>query len=226
MSYYLDFGKLNLDFLKKRLLTEDLIPSQLPLREGLIEKLKALHQFGIITLLDLNTMLKKDASIFQLSKGTGIHPDYLKLLARVLRGYTPKSVMLSSFPNVNTKVINKLIQYGIEDTCSLWTAAAHLKNRAKLAAETGIPDSDICTLVCLSDLCRIQWVSPIFSRLIFEAGFITVRDVANAQAEDLMVGVSTSNKKLNLFKGKIGERDMARLVYLASLLPHELELKK
>ena len=75
-----------------------------------------------------------------------------------------------------------------------------------------------------SDLCLIQWVSPLFSRLIFDAGYKTVQDVASAHAEDLVVGVSTVNKKENLFKGKIGARDMGRLVYIASILPHELEL--
>lgn len=224
MSYYLDFTVLGLDFLRTRLLGEDLIPSQLPLREGLTEKLRTLRTVGIKTVSDLNTILKKETSMKTLSKETGIQLDYLKLLARVLRGYTPKSVMLSDFPKVDTKVTNTLMGHGIRDSYSLWTAAAHVKTRTKLAKEMALPPTELCTVVCLSDLCRIQWVSPLFSRLIFDAGYKTVQDVASAHAEDLVVGISTVNKKENLFKGKIGARDMGRLVYLASILPHELEL--
>jgi hypothetical protein len=41
-------------------------------------------------------------------------------------------------------------------------------------------------------------------------------------AGDICGKVDAVNGKKKLYKGKIGERDMGRLVYLASLLPHEM----
>lgn len=224
MPYYLDFTKLKLDFLEKRLSEEDLIPSQLPLREGLTEKLELLDSVGIRTLSDLNEAIQKDTSRNALSGGIGMSTEYLKLLARVLRAYTPKATKLATYPNTDVQVISKLAQQGIKDSYTLWTAASGSMNRTRLAADTDIPLEKLSTMVCLSDLSRIQWVSPLFARLIFDAGFKTVADVACAQAQELMTKISIINQKEKLFNGKIGERDMGRLVYLASLLPHELEM--
>lgn len=53
MPYYLDFSALDLNYLATRLSEEDLIPSQLPLREDLPEKLASFRNAGVGTLADL-----------------------------------------------------------------------------------------------------------------------------------------------------------------------------
>lgn len=68
----------------------------------------------------------------------------------------------------------------------------------------------IC-LACLCDLSRIQWVSPLFAR------------VSAAQSSELVQAIADANARLLLFKGKIGQKDIARLVYCANLLSQELE---
>ena len=80
----------------------------------------------------------------------------------------------------------------------------------------------IC-LACLCDLSRIQWVSPLFARLLLEAGYGSVARVSAAQSSELVQAIADANARLLLFKGKIGQKDMARLVYCANLLSQELE---
>lgn len=135
----------------------------------------------------------------------------------------PKPADLAEYPNVPAAVSGALARHGIADSLSLWSAASRAKPRAALASETGVAHGELFELVCLSDLSRIQWVSPLFARLVHDAGFKTVKDVAKASAGDLAARVAAVNGLLKLFKGKIGEKDMGRLVYLAARLPHELE---
>ncbi|MEA4859608.1 MAG: hypothetical protein VB127_03925 [Sphaerochaeta sp.] len=58
MAYELDFSTLTLEFLKKRLSEEDLIPSQIPLTRDLDEHISSLSSCGISTLEDLEKHLK------------------------------------------------------------------------------------------------------------------------------------------------------------------------
>jgi hypothetical protein len=224
MPYYLDFSTQTLDFLEKRLLEEDLIPSHLPLREGLSEHLAALRNAGISDLSELDRQLGKTAGIQRISAVTGISTGYLKVLSRVLRGYRPKAAVLAEYPYVVASEISLLAGQGIRDSYDLWTRAASRAARRRLGDESGIPEGELASLVCLSDLSRIQWVSPVFARLLFDAGYRTTADVAAANKERLAADVAAVNQQKMLFRGKIGLRDMGRLTYLASMLPHELEL--
>lgn len=224
MGYHLDFDVLGLDFLERRLMEEDLIPSQAPLREGLAEKLAALGGAGVKTLSDLEGRLKKDAAVEALSRDSGVGEPYLKLLGRVLRGYRPKPAALSEYPRVDPQLPGALKVHGIADSRTLWTAAHRSEGRKALAAAVGVPLPALTELVLLSDLSRIQWVSPLFAVLLGAAGFKSVAAVAGAGAEDLAVKAAAANRAEGLFKGTVGERDMGRLVYLARRLPLELEL--
>ncbi len=76
----------------------------------------------------------------------------------------------------------------------------------------------------LSDLSRVQWVSPLFASLLSDAGFGSVARVAAAKPDALYAKVDAANDARGRpYKGKVGQRDMGRLIYLASLLPAELE---
>jgi hypothetical protein len=223
MPYHLDFTFLKLKFLEERFGKEDLIPSLLPLREGLADKLARLDASGISTLADLSAPLGKAKSLQALSRTAGVAVDYLNLLGRALRGFRPKPADLTDYPGVDKKSVAKLDREGITDSRTLWEAACRGKERVRLAEKTGIDKRALFELVCLADLSRIQWVSPLFARLLHDAGFRNVREVTGAKSEDLFEKVDVVNKMNKLYKGKIGLRDMGRLVYLSSLLTRELE---
>jgi len=74
-------------------------------------------------------------------------------------------------------------------------------------------------LVRLADLTRVQWVSPIAARMLVEAGYDSASKVAAADAEDLCEALVRVNEGDKFFKGKIGLRDIKRLVRAAGYVP-------
>lgn len=223
MAYYLDFSSLGFEYLKNRLNEEDLIPSHLALREDLDARLASLRGLGIATLADLETALSSEAKSVAVADRTGISVDYLKLLRRAVRAYKPRPALLADYPGINQKEVKKLETQGLTTSDVFWEAARRFRDRAIISAKAGIPEGTLFNIASLCDLSRIQWVSPLFARLIHDAGYKSVGDVALATAEELEAGIAAVNREKNLYKGKIGKRDMGRLVYLAGLLPHELE---
>jgi hypothetical protein len=76
------------------------------------------------------------------------------------------------------------------------------------------------SLVQLADLTRVQWVSPTAARMLVEAGYDSVSKLAVADAEDLCEALVRINEGGRFFKGKIGLRDIKRLVKAASYVPN------
>jgi hypothetical protein len=223
VPYHLDFDSLGLDFLEKRLAGEDLIPSQMVLREGLADTLERCRGAGVASLADLERKLATAKLLQGFSASSGVPAGYLTILARTLRGYRPKPVKLPDYPSVDAKLVSLLAGRGIIDSRSLFDALHKRKERRIFARAAGADEDALLELVRLADLSRIQWVSPLFARLLLEAGFSNTGEISRAKADDVYLRVDEVNKDRKLFKGKIGTRDMGRLVFLAALLPHELE---
>ena len=73
-------------------------------------------------------------------------------------------------------------------------------------------------LFALLDLSRIQWGSPTFARVLFHSGSFSVKAIASAEAEKLYTDVELTNRDNRYFKGKVGLRDIARVIKAASYL--------
>lgn len=218
MGYYPDFANLDLSFLRKRLEGVEPIPSQAPLFEGLGAKLAALKKAGISDLAELSAALKGTKGPARLSLASGIDEGYLVLLRRAVEGMKPKPQPLSSFPGADAASVEALAARGIHDSAELYDAAFGKKERAALAARTGMALPDLSELVELSGLCRIQWVGPAYSSLLHAAGFRTAAMIAAANPERLKAEVSEANGRLRVSKTEIGLKDSARLVALAGFL--------
>ena len=224
MSYHLDLEHLDLAFLEKRLSEEDLIPSHLILREELDERITSIQREGITTLAQLKERLSKERTRNELSRKSGINEAYLTLLKRVLNGYTPKAVKLKEYPQTKKATLEALEHHQIEDSIVLWSRACRKEARETLATECALDLAGLDELVCLSDLSRIQWVSPLFARLLYNAGYKTVFLVSQGCSKEMAQKVKTEPRNQSIFKGTVGERDFSRLIYLASLLPIELQI--
>jgi hypothetical protein len=223
MPYHLDLQTLPIEYLKERLMAEDLIPSMTVLREGLGQNLARLKRAGLKTLQEAEKALKTKKNIEILAESTGIPGEYLTVLGRALRGYRPKPHSLAEFPELGAILVKRLSKAGADTTLDLYQAAASRKGREGLCTKAGVDEKDLIVALRLSDLSRIQWVSPVFARLILAAGYGEARAVAKASPESLYRDVAAANDRLGLFKGKIGLRDMGRLVFLARELEFEVE---
>ncbi len=214
MAYYPDFAALGLEEIARRLAGADLIPSQVPLLEELESKLRILRDSGIATLEDLVRTLKKTGGPTAVAARTRIPEDYLIVLRRTVEAFRPKPVRIRDYPGIEPETAEALESAGISDSQALWEAARADRGMG-LASQTGLPAARIEEIFCLSDLSRIPYVGATYARAILEAGCRSVGDVSRADPDSLDRNVQAANTRLGLYKGRVGPRDIRRLIRMA-----------
>lgn len=212
MSFYPDSSNVTLSSLQKRLEETDLVPSRISLLNNIRDNFNKLKAAGLLSLADLRRELKNIKNISSFSKKCGIDTEYLTLLRREIEGYFPKSLPLSDFDWLPKKELAKLEKEGFVNSASLYEVVESTKKRVEISKSLGIELQFIEQLYSLINLTRIQWVSPVFARLLVAAGYDNAKKVSEAEAEQLYVAIDKVNKENQFFKGKIGLRDIKRLV--------------
>lgn len=106
--------------------------------------------------------------------------------------------------------------HGYKNTALLFEVLSSPENRAEISADLEINVAIIDELSRVVDLTRIQWVSPVTAKMLIFAGYGNVGSVARADPDKMCDEVDRVNKENNFFKGKIGLRDIKRLVKAAS----------
>src|SRR5512138_1513858 len=215
MAYHIDAESISLGDLQKRIEATDLVPSRAFLLDKLGPKMKALEQHGISTLACLRDELKTTKRLEAVATATGIDVQYLTLLRREIEGYFPKPFALKSFDWLPGSEIAKLEQSGIKDTAALYEATDTRQKKTALAKSTGVDGTIIETLTQLADLTRVQWVSPTAARMVIESGCKSAAELARADAGELDEAFLRVNAGNRLFKGRIGLRDIKRLIQAA-----------
>jgi len=215
MAYHLDAEKVSLDDLQKRIEATDLVPSRAALLDGLGMKMKALEQQGITTLADLRKELKTTKRLEALAQSTGIETGYLTLLRREVEGWFPKPFPLKDFDGLPNSEVAKLERAGIRDSAALYEATDSQSRRAALAKSTGVDGDILETLAHLVDLTRVQWTSPTAARMLLEAGCNSAHKLAGMDADELYEALARVNAGNKFFKGRIGLRDVKRLIHAA-----------
>ncbi|MCR3923234.1 MAG: DUF4332 domain-containing protein [Firmicutes bacterium] len=218
MPYYIDAKKVELEDLMFRITESDLVPSRRKLLEDIEVNLNKLKEYGIYTMADLRKSIKNPKKIASLAEKTHIEIQYLTLLRREVESYFPKAYPLSVFDWLEKNQITKLERKGYKNTALLYEAFEIPSKREEITALTGPEKAFAEEIFILVDLIRIQWVSPIFSKVLVEAGYNNAKSIAEANAKELHEAVEKTNKKGRYFKGKIGIRDIARLIKSASYL--------
>jgi hypothetical protein len=216
MAYHIDAENISLEDLRKRIEATDLVPSRACLTDMIREKMKALEKQGIKTLASLRDELKNSKRLAFVAEATGIDTQYLILLRREIESYFPKPAALKVFDWLPKDEIVKLEQNEIWNTATLYEMTSSAKKRSELAKSTGVDTATLEILARLADLMRVQWVSPTFARMLIVAGYDSAAKVAAANADDLCESLSSINAGDRFFKGKIGLRDIKRLVQAAS----------
>lgn len=217
MGYHLDEHAIDLDALQERLKGTDLIPSQVPLLDGLTENTRSIGKAGIASLADLRSALKTEKSLGLLARRSGVDAGYLRLLKRTINGFFPKPRPLKDIDWLATPAVAELNKAGIKDTRQLFEAA--IAGSETCAGQLGIDDKDAQELLAVSDLCRIQWVSPTFARALAAAGMANASAVAGADPETLFEAIKDANRDARFYKGTVGLRDIRRLVAAARYVP-------
>lgn len=204
----------DLDDLRARLQSTDLIPSQEPLLDGIAERFALLAGTGITSVSDLQAALRDRGSISSVADASGVDAEYLVLLRRAVRGFYPKAKPLRAFDWVDRDVITALEEVGVKNSRQLHQAAD--TGLTELAEQAGISVAELSALVALADLVRVQWVGPTFARTLLAAGYSSTAMVAEADPDTLREAVATANEEGRFYKGAIGRRDIKRVIDAAA----------
>lgn len=216
-GYHLDATTIDLAALGKRLQATDLIPSQEPLLDGFDAKSTALGAADIRSVADLRLALKTPKSLASLSAQTGIDAGYLRLLKRTIEGFFPKPRPLKDWDWVSDAVASGLVKAGIANTRQLFEATRD--GAQGLAEKIGVDVIALEEPAAVADLCRIQWASPNFARALVAAGKTSPAAVAKADPNALYQALIDANEGARFYGGKVGLRDVRRLVDAARYVP-------
>ena len=220
MPYHIAGDTIGLDDLKERIETTDLVPSRIPLLNGLGDRLGTLKKQGLNSLADLREAMKTAAKLESLARATRIEKDYLALLRREVNSYFPKPLRLTAFDWLPQDALHALQGEGIKNTAQFYSRFVEgARSRKKPKDSPPIPDDVFRQLCCLSDLVRMQWTSSTAARMFLAAGYDSVRKIAKSDPETLCDALAKINAHGEYFKGKIGLRDVKRLVHSAGYLP-------
>lgn len=216
MNYYIDDSKIELKDLQKRIEKTDLVPSRKSILENIDDIFKTLNKKGIKTLADLRNQVKTPKKLNEFSVKSGIDNDYLILLRREVESYFPKAFSINEFTWLPREECEKLNLLGLNNTKKIFEALNRKDNLRKLGIENNISNSFLNKILSLVTLTRIQWVSPLFAYMLYEVGYISPKNIAEANAEELCNAVNKINDSGEYFKGKIGLRDIKRLINSAN----------
>jgi len=178
-SYHIDTSKYSLQEMKEDLLSRDLIPSRLPLKEGLESNFQILEGEGIQTLGDLITALKNKKKVGEFSSASGISEKYLTLLRREANSYLPNPVPLNKFSGFEEKDIIKLAAAGVKNSRHLFEIVKVNTGSSSLQAKLGVSQEFLSELACLSDLVRAYGVGPAFARILYDTGIHSINELRN-----------------------------------------------
>lgn len=117
----------------------------------------------------------------------------------------------------------KLNAAGIKDTDGLLAACKTAKQRADLAARTGISSKRLSKWANMVDLYRISGIGSEFAELLEAAGVDTVPELAQRNAANLATAMAKTNETKKLSRRTPSEAEVAKWVAQAKKLPRVLE---
>jgi hypothetical protein len=195
-SYHIDTSKYSLTEMKKDLLSRDLIPSRLPLKDHLQSRFQILEDLGIHTLGDVITALKDNKKIREFSALTGINENYLTLLRREANSYLPKPVPLDKFSGIEVCDIQQLGAAGIKNSRHIFEVVKNNPDPGILSHEIGVSPETLSELVGLSDLVRAYGVGPVFARILYDMGIHSIGEFRSY----------TPQQVIDLYENKTGKK--------------------
>lgn len=213
MPYIPDNSIVSMEQAERRLLETDLIPSLQPLRTNANEIFHKLRKRSIANLGALRAELKTKAKIKKLAADSSIDEALLVLLNREIGGWIPKVREIDEFTWIETKDLEALKKAGVRSSADAYSLLDDENTLAVLRA-SGLEAGTIEEVARISRLLRVRWISPAFGKVIDELGY-DVAGLRGADAARLTQAIDELNKRKSYYKGKVGERDIRRLIHEA-----------
>lgn len=202
MSYNIDLNLLSLNEYKELLKQQNLLPGRRMLLDDIDERFLLLGNQGITNVFELRKSLSTSKKTEMLAEKTGISNEYLAVLRREFGSLEQKPVLLESFPDIDNTQLESLKNNGIKTSQDYYEMMHNSSDE----------------LFCLCDLVRINGVGPIAAKAFYEAGYKSVLDVADVDAEIMLKNISAINSSKKYYKAKLGIKDMQFCIDFAALL--------
>lgn len=130
---------------------------------------------------------------------------------------------LEEVEGIGPVIGDKLRAAGIKDTESLLGACKTPKQRADLAARSGVSEKLVMRFANMADLFRVSGVGPEYAELLEASGVDTVPELSRRNAGNLATAMSQANEQKKLTRRCPAESEVARWIDSAKALPRALE---
>ena len=134
------------------------------------------------------------------------------LLRREIEGWFASKMKLEQFSWINKDLANALQKDAICDTEIMYSELSTNSKRQEISQKHSISVDDLEYIYKVANLTRIRWVSPNVARILVDIGYESPEKIANANYIELGKEFAEHNNKAQYFKGKIGDRDIKRLI--------------
>ncbi len=217
MSYQLKCSDFNSQKILQRIQQTDLIPSLDCIKTEAETILKKLKSKGFDNLEKIRNALKNKKKLEEIAQEVSIDEKLLILFKREIEGWIVKIRAIDEFEWIAPQYLKKVKEYGIKNAEDAYQKIGDDKSRKKLSQEKEIDDVIIKEIYGISNLMRIRWLSPNFTRIIYELNY-TIDKIQKADHKKLCEEIDDYNKRMKYYKGKIGERDVNRIIFEAQFV--------
>jgi hypothetical protein len=162
--------------------------------------LTELQRIGVSNLLDLVSRVETRERLKGFAEGSGIQAhDVVSLLKYLVYWFIPGEKYLSGLirpdPDLNA-AIKILGDSGVRTNLQLLQRGITPVGRKDLAESSGLPEDVINTLVNIADFSRLPWSSKATIANIIGAGYGSLAQLANADAEKLYADFFTYGESI------------------------------
>lgn len=217
-TYAPNLVKVPLERYRDILKTQRLLPSRTLLGEQTDARFAAMANAGIRTLGELKKILSSTKKRAAFAETSGVPDEYLNLLRREIGSLEPKAVNLSEFPEVAEPDLAALSAAGIHTSRELFARYTAHNDPEEFARAIGADAAAVRELFCLCDMVRVNGAGPLWVRLLYEAGFESLRDIALADAADMLTRTDAVNRQKRYYTLTLGIKDMRFCIDAANIL--------
>lgn len=206
--YSIDLTKFTLKEFGEILLSIELLPGRRILIDNLDRTLSKLTDLNIVTLSDLQRILKKKTDYASLSKKLSVSEDYLVVLNREINSYESKPLTLDKLEVLTSEEIQSLINIGIKTTKDLYEKCSKLTDRKAIITKTKIDENKLLTALEITDLLRVNGIGPVYALILNEIGIKSINDYLNMKSEEILIKYQSINEQKSNSKAKLGIKDI------------------
>ncbi len=205
MGYNVDLKRISILCYMETLKKQNLLPGRRILLENIEENFRGIAQSGVRNLAELKRNLSSAGKLSAFSAKTGIPENYLIILKREMGSLEQKPVAVADFPNIAEAIISILRNKGIKTSKDVFNLTIDRDTVSSVSNELGVAEDELLELNSLCGLVRINGIGPAAARTIYESGYKSIGEIANAKAAALLASMNKVNADKQYYKAKLGE---------------------